>query len=361
MKITALETIRLEEYPTSFVEVHTTEGLDRPRRDVLCPGHRRDLCPRGAGAVLLGRDPLPSTESRTSPAIWEFARRGRKCAQLPRSTSRCGICSARSPDSRSRSCWAASPGRNPHLQHLRRDRLHAREPGGGRPIGDGRPTPALRRPQRIPRPRRRTGGGSAREGLTAMKIWPFDLAAEANDGAISPARGTEGARSIHSRRSASAVGDRMEIMVEFHSLWQLLPAIGIAKALAPFETFWHEDPIRIESLGEPQALRRSVAGADMRVRDARPRAGAFATSSRPARPASSCSMSPGAAASRRRRKIASMAEAWHLPVAPHDCTGPVVLAPRPIFAERAQRAGPGERARLLPHLVSRSRRPRCRK
>jgi L-alanine-DL-glutamate epimerase-like enolase superfamily enzyme len=25
------------------------------------------------------------------------------------------------------------------------------------------------------------------------------------------------------------------------------------------------------------------------------------------------------------RKIASMAEAWHLPVAPHDCTGPVVF------------------------------------
>ena len=26
------------------------------------------------------------------------------------------------------------------------------------------------------------------------------------------------------------------------------------------------------------------------------------------------------------RNIASMAEAWHLPIAPHDCTGPVVLA-----------------------------------
>ena len=25
------------------------------------------------------------------------------------------------------------------------------------------------------------------------------------------------------------------------------------------------------------------------------------------------------------RKIAAMAEAWHLPVAPHDCTGPVVF------------------------------------
>jgi L-alanine-DL-glutamate epimerase-like enolase superfamily enzyme len=26
------------------------------------------------------------------------------------------------------------------------------------------------------------------------------------------------------------------------------------------------------------------------------------------------------------KKIAGMAETWHLPVAPHDCTGPVVLA-----------------------------------
>jgi L-alanine-DL-glutamate epimerase-like enolase superfamily enzyme len=26
------------------------------------------------------------------------------------------------------------------------------------------------------------------------------------------------------------------------------------------------------------------------------------------------------------RKIAAMAEAWHLPAAPHDCTGPVVFA-----------------------------------
>src|ERR1700689_5058592 len=25
------------------------------------------------------------------------------------------------------------------------------------------------------------------------------------------------------------------------------------------------------------------------------------------------------------KKIAAMAEAWHLPIAPHDCTGPVVL------------------------------------
>ena len=50
-----------------------------------------------------------------------------------------------------------------------------------------------------------------------------------------------------------AVGDRMDIMVEFHSMWQLLPAMQIARALTPFGTFWHEDPIRMDSLA---SLRR---------------------------------------------------------------------------------------------------------
>ena len=51
------------------------------------------------------------------------------------------------------------------------------------------------------------------------------------------------------------------------------------------------------------------------------------------------------------QKIATMAEAWHLPVAPHDCTGPVVLRLDASLAQRAERARPGERARLLPDLV----------
>ena len=39
----------------------------------------------------------------------------------------------------------------------------------------------------------------------------------------------------------------MDIMVEFHSLCST-PAIAIAKALAPYGTHWHEDPIRMNSL-----------------------------------------------------------------------------------------------------------------
>ena len=38
------------------------------------------------------------------------------------------------------------------------------------------------------------------------------------------------------------------------------------------------------------------------------------------------------------KKIAAMAEAWHLPIAPHDCTGPVVLAASTHLALNAPNA-----------------------
>jgi L-alanine-DL-glutamate epimerase-like enolase superfamily enzyme len=38
------------------------------------------------------------------------------------------------------------------------------------------------------------------------------------------------------------------------------------------------------------------------------------------------------------RKIAAMADAWHLPVAPHDCTGPVVLTASVHFSTHANNA-----------------------
>src|SRR3712207_3158255 len=38
------------------------------------------------------------------------------------------------------------------------------------------------------------------------------------------------------------------------------------------------------------------------------------------------------------RKIAGMAEAWHLPVAPHDCTGPVVYMASAQFSLHARHA-----------------------
>lgn len=162
------------------------------------------------------------------------------------------------------------------------------------------------------------------EGVTAMKIWPFDAAAEATRGLDIPLSALRAALEPF-ERIRRAVGDRMEIMVEFHSMWQLPPAIRIAEALRPFGTYWHEDPIRMDSLA---SLRRYAERSPAPV---------CASETLGTRWAFRDLLETGAAGVvmldlswcgglSEARKIAAMAEAWHLPVAPHDCTGPVVLA-----------------------------------
>ena len=53
-----------------------------------------------------------------------------------------------------------------------------------------------------------------------MKIWPFDIAAEKTAGSISRADELKAALAPF-EKIRKAVGDRIDIMVEFHSLWQL--------------------------------------------------------------------------------------------------------------------------------------------
>ncbi|SFP43016.1 mandelate racemase/muconate lactonizing enzyme family protein [Tranquillimonas alkanivorans] len=162
------------------------------------------------------------------------------------------------------------------------------------------------------------------DGITAMKIWPFDAAAEKTDGwDISAADLTAALEPFEKIRRA--VGDRMDIMVEFHSLWKLLPAMKIARALAPYGTYWHEDPLKMESLS---LLKRyaEVSPAPICASETLGGLGAFRDL-----------LETGAAGVimldvawcgglTEARKIAAMAEAAQLPIAPHDCTGPVVLA-----------------------------------
>lgn len=162
------------------------------------------------------------------------------------------------------------------------------------------------------------------DGITALKIWPFDGAAERSHGQhISAAEMRAALQPFEKIRGA--VGDRIEIMVEFHSLWQLLPAMQIARALGPYDTFWHEDPIKMDSLSD---LRRYAAASTAPI---------CASETLGSRWAFRDLLETGAAGIvmldlswcgglSEARKIAAMAETWHLPVAPHDCTGPVVLA-----------------------------------
>jgi len=162
------------------------------------------------------------------------------------------------------------------------------------------------------------------DGITAMKIWPFDIAAEKSRGQyIAPDDLKTALRPFEKIRDA--VGDKMDIMVEFHSLWQLLPAMQIARALEPFNTFWHEDPIRMDSLGSLTRYAQASVAPICASETLATRWGFRDLLETGVAGVVMLDLSWCGSLSEA-RKIAAMAEAWHLPVAPHDCTGPVVLA-----------------------------------
>lgn len=161
------------------------------------------------------------------------------------------------------------------------------------------------------------------EGITAMKIWPFDIAAEKSRGHYISMPDLKSAL-VPFQKIRDAVGDRMDIMVEFHSMWQLLPAMQIAKALAPYQTFWHEDPIKMDSLS---SLKRYAAVSPAPISASETLGSRWAFRDLLETDAAGVVMLDisWCGGLSEARKIAAMAEAWHLPVAPHDCTGPVVL------------------------------------
>ncbi|MFM9106637.1 MAG: mandelate racemase/muconate lactonizing enzyme family protein [Chloroflexota bacterium] len=161
------------------------------------------------------------------------------------------------------------------------------------------------------------------QGITGMKIWPFDPYAEATGGNdISAADLDEALEPF--RKIRRAVGNRMEIMVEFHSLWNLPAARRIAKALDPFDCRWYEDPLKGDNL---DALARFAS--ETRVPVTISETLATRWSFREAFQAGAAGIAmldlSWCGGLSEAKKIATMAEAHQLPVAPHDCTGPVVL------------------------------------
>ncbi len=161
------------------------------------------------------------------------------------------------------------------------------------------------------------------EGYTGMKIWPFDEYAESSNGTrIAPA---DLARAlVPFEKIRRAVGDDMDIHVEFHSLWDLPTAIEIAQALAPYRPYWFEDPIKMTSLEALADYRRRT---NVRVTASETLGTRAAFRELFERQAASVAMLDIAwcGGISEAKKIATMAEAYQLPIAPHDCTGPVVL------------------------------------
>lgn len=162
------------------------------------------------------------------------------------------------------------------------------------------------------------------EGIAAMKIWPFDPIAHETQGLhISAAQLKTALKPFEQIRRA--VGDAMEIMVEFHSLWNLPAAKRIARALEPYKPTWFEDPIKMNS---PQALAELARSTDVWICASETLGSRWPYKDMLERDALAVAMvdlcwSGGLTEG---RKIAALAETWHRPFAPHDCIGPVGFA-----------------------------------
>ena len=162
----------------------------------------------------------------------------------------------------------------------------------------------------------------AKSGIHAMKIWPFDPMAKETRGQFITAdqmrRGIEPLRLIREE-----FGDSMEVAMEFHGYWNLPCAIKIAQALEPYAPMWLEEMLPQDNM----AAYRELAGATrlpLCVSERLMTRFGFREliDNRAARIIMPDVCWCGGISEA--KKIATMAETHYLPVAPHNCGGPVL-------------------------------------
>jgi galactonate dehydratase len=161
------------------------------------------------------------------------------------------------------------------------------------------------------------------EGYTGMKIWPFDPYAESSNGMYISSSDLKKALEPF-EKIRKRVGDKIDIHVEFHSLWNLPMALRLAQALEQFDPYWYEDPLKMDNI---DALAEYAKRTRVWVTASETLGTRWAFRELFEKQAVSIAMldigwTGGISEA---KKIATMAEAYQLPIAPHDCTGPVLL------------------------------------
>jgi galactonate dehydratase len=160
-------------------------------------------------------------------------------------------------------------------------------------------------------------------GIRSMKIWPFDFAAGAGDGAsIDPA---DLAKALAPFERIRAAFPDMRLKAELHGLWSLKAAKDICEALEPVGIDWVEDPIWMDRTADLAELAASTA-APLAGGETLAGLGAFRSLIEEAEigtPIVDVTWGGGITVA---RKVAALAEARGRPVAFHDCSGPVTLA-----------------------------------
>jgi L-alanine-DL-glutamate epimerase-like enolase superfamily enzyme len=257
MKIAAVETVRVGEFPNlCFVRVVTDGGLVGLGETFFGAEEVEAYVHASAAPRLLGRDPSAidglrvalqnylgtrstGVEARGNSAIdialWDLAGKaaGQPVARLLGGATRPAI-RAYNTCAGYRYVRAAT-GANLGNWGL---------PGGGAAAGPYEDLQAFLHGRAG-----ELAGSLLGQGVTAMKMWPFDEYAFQSGGQVISAaeldRGLEPFREV--RR---AVGTRMDLMCELHGLWNLPMALRIARAFEAegLDLYWIEDPLRPDDI-----------------------------------------------------------------------------------------------------------------
>src|ERR687893_420328 len=328
MRVVQVDTLRLDEFPNIlFVQVHTDEGLTGLGETFFGAKAVEAYVHETVAPYLLGKDPLhidrhtkelygylgyasSGAETRGNSALdialWDLFGKatgqpvyqllGGPCRERIRTYNTCaGYRYVRETPRQEVSNWGLSEAEGPY------EDLDA----------------FLHRPGEL-------AEDLLSQGITGMKIWPFDPHAEESGGHYISEEGLQKALEPF-RKIREAVGTQMDVMVEFHSLWDLPTAQKIARALEEFEPYWFEGPIKADDL---DALAEFASSTHVPVTASETLAGRSAFRELMEKGAAEIVMLDlsWCGGLSEAKKISTMAEAYHLPVAPHDCTGPVVLA-----------------------------------
>ncbi len=336
MKITAIDTLRLAEFPfLLWLRVHTDAGIIGTGETFWAPGPVASYLHDNVAPYLIGKDPRDiELHDRTLGSVYVGARdsgaevRGNSAVNIALwdiygqalGEPVWRLLGGRTHQSVPVYNTCAGYG---HVRASKKNALFERTEDWSLKAGD-----LAEGPYEDLLAWRFNAGDLAKsllsEGIRAMKIWPFDIAAEASNGTRISMADLDAAL-VPFRKIRDAVGNDMEIMVELHGLWTLPPALRIAEALKPYDVAWLEEPIRYNELD---------ALADLARHTSIPIAASERLASRQVfkqvidKRAASVIMIDLAwcGGLSEARKIANMAEASELPVTLHDCTGPFVYA-----------------------------------
>ena len=330
MKVTGLETIRLGEFPSIlFLQVHTDESLIGLGENCVGVEAVEAFIHETISPRLLGKDPLQITALHESlhQDFLGFAGSG---------------VAVRGASSVDIALWdlLGQVTSRPIYQLLGgkvRDRIRVYNTCAGSAYARGSSNIDRNRKAQVGAPK-----GTEYEdligflntpeelvkslksmGMTGMKLWPFDEASMRSGGqTIFKNDLREGADII--RRVREAAGPDFDIMLEMHSLWSAPAATAIARAVEEYSLFWIEDALRHESTDALIRFKRST-GIPVTVGET--------TGTRwdylrllSSQAVDHLMLDPGwVGGITEAVKVISLASTYGVPVAPHDCTGPVVL------------------------------------